>query len=242
MLAEAAALHRHALIHRTMGRVVAGSLLLLLLPPPLGSAVSGSRRAVQDGRRTGVAAPRPRRRPQDRLRRLQTPPPGSDFDAYRLEAVIDAPPAVVAAAARADMADPAAAPANSEKTVLRDEGDEVVVYTYADLPMVSDRDVITHARQSFDAQSGTHRLEWRATDEGGPAPKEGVVRIEQSSGSWTFSPLDGGRTRAVYENHSDLAGSIPAWVINPLMTEAVVDGLVRLRARVGRDAGGEPRR
>lgn len=162
-------------------------------------------------------------------------PSDSDYDAYRLEAVIDAPPPVVAAAARANMADPAAAPARATKTILRDDGDTVVVYMYADLPLVSDRDVVTRGRASADARSGIYRLEWHATHEEGPAPKEGVVRIEKSSGSWTFAPLAGGGTRAVYESHSDLAGSVPAWLINSLMTDAVIDNLARLRARVERD-------
>jgi len=161
-------------------------------------------------------------------------PSHSDYDAYRLEAVIDAPPAVVAAAARAEMADPESAPARTEKTVLRDDGDELVVYTYAHLPLVSNRDVTNRVRPSFDAQTGIRRLEWHATDEEGPVPKKGVVRIEKSSGSWTFMPSDRGGTRVIYESHSDLAGFVPAWLINSLMTEAVVDNLARLRARVER--------
>jgi len=166
-------------------------------------------------------------------------PSDSDYDAYRLEAVIDAPPTVVAAAARANMADAESAPARSTKTVLRDAGDTVVVYMYADLPLVSDRDVVTRGRASFETQSGIYRLEWQATDEEGPAPKKGVVRIEKSSGSWTFTPLDRGRTDVVYESHNDLAGSVPAWLINSLMTDAVVDNLARLRARVERDRKNE---
>jgi len=167
-------------------------------------------------------------------------PADSDFDAYRLEAVIDAPPAVVAAAARANMADPGTAPPNSDKTILRNERDEVVVYTRARIPVVSDRDVVTRARESFDPQTETHRLVWRATDEEGPAPQKGVVRIERSSGSWTFTQLDDGRTRAVFEVHTDLAGSIPGWVINPLMTGSVVDVATKLRARVARDTAASP--
>lgn len=165
-------------------------------------------------------------------------PRGSSYDAYRLEAAIDAPPALVAAAARAEMADPHSGQSNVEKTIVRDVGDELVVYSYADLPLVSDRDVTTRIHRSFDPQSGTYRLEWQATDEEGPPPKPGVIRIEHSSGSWTFSPLEGGRTRAVYENHNDLAGSIPGWLINSLMTDSVVDNIVKLRARVRGDVAG----
>jgi hypothetical protein len=209
-----------------MRTLLAGSLLFLLLPTGAAAAVT----CETEWQLLDRVDP-----PESGHLLYKCRPAGSDFDAYRLEAVMDAPPAAVAAAARAQMADPTSAPDRAEKTVLRDEGDEVVVHTYARLPLVSDRDVITRARQSFDAEQGTHRLEWHATDKEGPPPKEGVVRVHSSSGSWMFTPLDGGRTRAIYESHNDLAGSVPAWLINSLMTDAVVDNLARLRARVERD-------
>jgi len=160
-------------------------------------------------------------------------PPGSDYYAYRLEAVIDAPPAAVAAAGRADIADPTTAADNMERTILSDDGEVIVVYTYIDLPLVSDRDVTTRAQRSFDPETGTYRVEWQATD-AGPPPRKGVVRLQESSGHWIFSPLEGGRTRAVYESHSEAAGFIPAWLVNSFMTDMAVDGIVNLRARLQR--------
>ena len=201
-------------------------VLLLLVGPPGGSAAEGV---------PGIAA-QPEWRlhdrnddPEDGYVVYKRKPQGSDYDAYRLEAVIDAPPAVVVTALIANIADPAAAQPNMEKTIVRDDGDVVVVYSYIDLPLVSDRDVTTRAQRSFDPQTGTYRIEWKATDEG-PAPKPGVVRLEQSTGSWTFAPLEGGRTRAVYESHTEIAGSIPIWLVNSLVTGTVVDGIVSLRA------------
>jgi hypothetical protein len=160
--------------------------------------------------------------------------PGSEIPAYRLEAVIDAPPAVVAAAAARTAADPEAREANMEKTVLRDDGDTIVVYSYVHLPVVADRDVITRAELSRDPATGVHRMRWAVSDEG-PPPKPGVVRLARSSGAWEFSPIDGGRTRVVYENHTDLGGSIPAWIIEPMMDDTVVQNFVRLRERVERE-------
>lgn len=157
--------------------------------------------------------------------------PGSDFTAFRLEATLDAPASLVADAARKNVADPAAGPRNMTKTILRDDGDVTVVYSYIDMPLVSDRDVTTRAVRSFDPDSGVYRVEWNATDEG-PAPREGVVRLEKSSGSWVFTPLPDGRTHAAYESHAEIGGSIPAWLLNSLMNDTVVDGIVHLRARV----------
>jgi hypothetical protein len=159
---------------------------------------------------------------------------GSEIPAYRLEAVLDAPPAAVAAAAARTAADPEARDANMDKTVLRDDGDTIVVYSYIHMPLVADRDVITRAELSRDPATGVHRMSWQVSDEG-PPPKPGVVRLTRSSGAWEFWPLPDGRTRVVYENHTDIGGSIPAWIVEPMMDDTVVQNFVRLRERVARD-------
>lgn len=157
--------------------------------------------------------------------------PGSDFEAFRLEAEIDAPPERVAEALRANIRDPEVSQRHTKKTVLRDEGDVVLVYSYIEMPLVSDRDVVTRSERATSPEDEIQRFEWHATDEG-PAPRDGVVRLEKSSGSWEFRPLPGNRTFAVYESHTEIGGSIPAWLVNRLMLDTVVDGLDSLRARL----------
>ena len=160
--------------------------------------------------------------------------PDSDSPAFRLEATIAAPAGAVAAAFRKNVTDPKAGPKNMKKTVLRDDRDVMVIYSYIEIPLVSDRDVTTRAVRSFDPETGSHLFQWKATDEG-PAPKDGVVRLEKASGSWLFTPLSEGRTLAVYEGHTDIEGSIPSWLVNSLASDTVVGGLVTLRERVERD-------
>jgi hypothetical protein len=160
--------------------------------------------------------------------------PDSDFAAFRLEATIEAPAGAVAAAFRKNITDPKASPKNMKKTVIREDGNVVVLYSYIEIPLMSDRDVTTRGVRSFDPETGSHRFHWKATDEG-PAPKEGVVRLEKSTGSWVFTPLAEGRTSAVYEGHTDIEGAIPSWLVDRLAINTVVDGLVILRARVERD-------
>lgn len=155
-------------------------------------------------------------------------PAGSDYDAYRLEAVIDAPPAVVARAARRQLVDPEDHQRSMEKTILRDDDEAILVYAYISLPLVSDRDVTTEAEQFHDAETGAYRLAWRASEQG-PPPKKGVVRLQKSDGSWTFTPLEGNRTFAVYESHAETGGAMPAWLVNSMMTDTVVEGIVGLR-------------
>lgn len=157
--------------------------------------------------------------------------PGSSFPAYRLEATLEASVEEVAAALRSNFRDSLVSPKNMKKTVLREEGNALVMYTYIDVPLVADRDVTTHAEESVDLETGSHRFEWRATDEG-PPPKRGVVRLQKANGSWVFTPLPDGRTRAVCESHTEIGGSIPAWLVNSVSRNTVVEGLVLLRVRL----------
>ncbi len=166
-------------------------------------------------------------------------PFGSDYFAYRLESAIDAEPERVARAAADVLADPEARQDHMEKTILRNDGGIILVYSYIHIaaPFVADRDVTTRAVRSFEAETGTHRLVWSASDEG-PAPRDGVVRLEKSDGSWSFSRAPAGGTRVVYESHTEIAGSMPAWLVNVLMNDTMLQGLINLRERVeGGDSG-----
>ena len=100
-------------------------------------------------------------------------------------------------------------------------------------PFVADRDVVTRVEQAFDAETQTHRLTWSATDEG-PPPRDGVVRLGRSSGYWSFRAESEGKTRAVYVNHTDTAGTVPAWIVNSIMSDTMVQGIEELRRVLGR--------
>ena len=82
-----------------------------------------------------------------------------------------------------------------------------------------------------DPETNVYRVTWHVTEEG-PPPKDGVVRLEKSDGSWVFAPLGDDRTHAVYEIHTEIGGFIPAWLVNPAMTDAVVFSISSLRARL----------
>jgi hypothetical protein len=162
--------------------------------------------------------------------------PDSNVATFRLEATVDSSPEDVAVAATKYMADPENRPANTDKVVLRNDEEAIVVYSYIhiDAPFVSDRDVISRIERSYDPDSRTHRLAWRAVDEG-PPKKKGVIRLELSEGSWTFAPGDQGKTRAIYINRTDSAGYLPAWLVHSQMSKTMVDGINGLR-RVLREA------
>jgi hypothetical protein len=161
---------------------------------------------------------------------------GSDFSTFRLEAILDSPPDLVALVAVKNLADPDYHQENTEKKVLRNDAEAIVVYSYIHInaPFVSDRDVISRIERSYDPETRIHRLSWKAIDEG-PPKKEGVVRLDHSEGSWTFSPEAEGKTRAVYTSHTEIAGYVPAWIINATMSKTMVQGIKSLREAVHRE-------
>jgi hypothetical protein len=71
-------------------------------------------------------------------------------------------------------------------------------------------------------------MSWKATNEG-PPPKDGVIRLNRSEGFWRFTPTPEGNTLAVYVSHTEIAGSIPAWVVNSVMSDTMVQGIEGLR-------------
>jgi len=160
-------------------------------------------------------------------------PPGSDYDAFRLEAIVDAAPEFVAEVAKQNLVDPAKSQKNMDKKILRNDEDGILVYSYIHInaPFISDRDIVSQIERSYDQATDTHRLAWRATDEGPPKIK-GVTRVERSEGYWTFSPEAEGKTRAVYVSHTEVAGFVPAWFINATMRSTMVEGLRGLRESV----------
>ncbi len=161
---------------------------------------------------------------------------GSDFSTFRLEAILDSPPDLVALVAAKNLADPDYHEENTDKKVLRNDAEAIIVYSYIHItaPFVSDRDVISRIERSYDPETRIHRLSWKAIDEG-PPKKKGVVRLDHSEGSWTFSPEAEGKTRAVYVSHTEIAGYVPAWIVNATMSKTMVQGIKSLRKAVHRE-------
>ena len=50
---------------------------------------------------------------------------------------------------------------------------------------------------------------------------EDAIRIEQSAGFWDFLPDGNGGSTAVYETYVDLGGSLPGWLVEPMMAGMV---------------------
>ncbi len=153
---------------------------------------------------------------------------GSDFPEYKLIGMIFAPPEKAQEAARISAIDPQYTPPNQKRTILHNTGQDIRAYHYISLPLVSDRDLVTHTQLGSGPTPGWFYMRWEQSDEG-PKKKEGVVRMPMSRGKWEFAPGDPGTTVATLIIHTDLGGSVPAWLTNSRNAEFVISSLTSIR-------------
>lgn len=155
---------------------------------------------------------------------------GSRYQTYKLETTVDAEPDEAVDSLLVLMTSPERAPEGQVRRVLARTDDGVLIHTVIDMPMlVADRDIALRVTRKAPGAGGARRVAWTVAHDGVPAPKDDVVRIPESTGYWEFVPDGPGRSRAVYVTRSDLGGSIPAWLINPLMRKQVAGDVDRLR-------------
>ena len=141
--------------------------------------------------------------------------PDSRVAAFRLEGAVDAPIArVLEARSAGEKAGAKQDDDGPRRELLRRDGDVTVTYTYMPVPLLADRDLVLLQTHSQDPATGVHRFVWHTIEGEGPAPPEGVVRIQRSEGMWEFTPEGDARTRLVLESLTDAGGSLPAWVVN----------------------------
>jgi hypothetical protein len=160
--------------------------------------------------------------------------PDSRVAAFRLEGAVDAPIARVLEARRAGEETGSKDEDGPRRELLRRDGEVTVTYTYMPVPLLADRDLVLRQLHEHDPATGIHRFVWRTVQGEGPAPPEGVVRIERSEGMWQFTPQGEGRTLLVLESLTDAGGSLPGWVVNsfyPRQLRREWDGLLtRIRS------------
>jgi hypothetical protein len=143
---------------------------------------------------------------------------GEPFMRFQIRGTIDAPADVVQQAANRVATDPALAPEGQKRTVLSRSDDETVLQTEIDLPaLFADRDVITRGHASVDPATGVRRIEFKSTPYAAAPPKEGVIRLENTGGTWEFVPDGDQRSKVIFESYVDLGGSLPAWLIDGQM-------------------------
>ena len=95
--------------------------------------------------------------------------------------------------------------------------------------IVSDREVALRIYRSTDENTGLQRIYWETANDALEAPAKNVVRIPSVEGYWEFEPDGPGRSRATYVTYSDVGGSLPAWMIEPMMRDQITGDVQRLR-------------
>ncbi len=158
--------------------------------------------------------------------------PGDAFSTWRIETQLGAAPELVERATLANFVEGRHAPADRRQTLLRREGDVFWIHTEIDVSLAADRDVVLRVERVRDPARGARRIEWRAEPDAGPAPAQGVVRMQVSRGFWEFTPAGAERTLAHYESYAEPGGPFPAWLVDSMSADQVLAGLEQLRGTV----------
>lgn len=109
---------------------------------------------------------------------------------------------------------------NQTREVLEETENGAVLYTTIDMPMmVSDRDMAFRVTASSGDANGAHRVEWNsvAAHPALPEARPGTVRVTVVEGHWEFRPDGPERCFATYVSLTDVGGSLPRWLIEPMM-------------------------
>ena len=93
---------------------------------------------------------------------------------------------------------------------------------------VTDRDLVFRRSRSTDPVTGVVEYRTSAEPRGYPEQKR-KVRMPYLKGLWRFTPLADGRTEIYYQQHSEVGGHIPAWLVNKLSVNIPFNSLSRFR-------------
>ena len=104
-----------------------------------------------------------------------------------------------------------------------------ILYSVIHMPWpVTDRDVVFRRARAKDPVTGVVRYETSAVPYDYPE-QPGKVRMPYLKGLWRFTPLANGRTEIYYQQHSEVGGHIPDWLVNKLAVNIPFNSLSHFR-------------
>ncbi len=118
----------------------------------------------------------------------------------------------------------------SESKMLEQKSpDDKILYFAIRMPWpVSDRDSVYERVRTKDPATGA--MEYHASVRPNVYPlQNGRIRMPRVKGIWRFTPLPDGRTEVYYQQHGDVGGYIPAWLVNQLAVNIPFNTLLNLR-------------
>jgi ribosome-associated toxin RatA of RatAB toxin-antitoxin module len=116
------------------------------------------------------------------------------------------------------------------------EGDEFLVYTHLQPPIVQGRDYVVKVLIEKNNQAdGTFENRWFAVPDKVPLNRH-LVRLKHNEGSWTVKPKGEGRSHVIYKFAVDPGGWLPGFVADMGNKTGVVDTLRALEREAQRRA------
>jgi len=120
------------------------------------------------------------------------------------------------------------------RRILAESADELVIYDQIRTPVVSDRDyTITVRRRRVGVRVW---FECETTNERGPAPAAGYVRIDAVRAGWFVEPDGHGGARLGHFAYSEPGGAVPAFLVRGAQADRSLADVVRMAARIKRNA------
>ncbi|MEQ9424276.1 MAG: START domain-containing protein [Cyclobacteriaceae bacterium] len=117
----------------------------------------------------------------------------------------------------------------SAKIIQQITDAEGIVYFHLNLPFpVTDRDMVSYVKYSYDSITGEVRSIVESRHDAIPRHNK-VIRIEKIYGSWSFKPIEPGKTELVYQYFTDPKGNIPAWAVNMFIVDEPFKSLENMR-------------
>jgi len=120
--------------------------------------------------------------------------------------------------------------------IKRVSQNELYYYAEVKLPWPAlNRDFVAHLARNENVQTKTITIDGPAV--AGLVPeKKGTVRINNSLGKWTITPLVDSQVRVEYVLHVDPAGSLPSWLVNMFSSETPMQIFENLRRELKQSA------
>ncbi|MBL8957607.1 MAG: hypothetical protein JNK82_42930 [Myxococcaceae bacterium] len=111
------------------------------------------------------------------------------------------------------------------RKLLKDGGDERVLYDQVEAPMVSKRDYAMTVKRL--PGEPTCRIRFKITNDEAPKLEDGVVRMEMMWGGWDFEKK-GEKTQVTHFLYADPAGAVPAWIARGSQKKALKEAVQRM--------------
>ena len=106
------------------------------------------------------------------------------------------------------------------------------VYQYLKLSSIDDRQQILKVRWSVTEKKGVNQYtrKYEKSDKE-PEAKEGVTNVAGIKGSWKLRSVeDGKKTKLIYQNHVELGGSVPDFLVNEAAEDNAMNYIKNLKA------------